>query len=65
MLRKQIIRDQNWFRAECELPQDNRFEGGPLNEPHYAEAVFMKTIFLLFSHMNFTHVKILHAFSLP
>ena len=23
--RKQIIRDQNWFRVECELPQANLF----------------------------------------
>ena len=32
--------------------------------PHYAEAAFMKTILLLFSHMNFTHENISHAFNL-
>ena len=32
--------------------------------PHYAETAFMKTILLLFSHMNFTHKKISHAFNL-
>ena len=32
---------------------------------HYAEMTFMKTIFLLFSHMKFMHEKISHAFNLP
>ena len=33
--------------------------------PHYAETAYMKTIFLLFSYMNFTHEKISHTFNLP
>ena len=28
--RKQIIRDQNWFRTECELPQEIYFKERPL-----------------------------------
>ena len=33
------------------------FKGKSLMYPHYAEAVFKKTILLLFSHMNFIHKK--------
>ena len=29
---------------------------------HYVEAAFIKTILLIFLHMNFTHGKISHAF---
>ena len=31
------------------------FKGRPSVIPHYAEAAFIKTILLYFSHMNFTH----------
>ena len=33
--------------------------------PHYAEAAVMKTTLLFFSHINFTHEKISHAFNIP
>ena len=41
------------------------FKGWPSIGPHYAEAAFMDTILLFFSHINFTHEKMMHAFNLP
>ena len=47
------------------LPNKIYFTGMPSIGLHYAEAAFMKTILFLFSHLNFTHEKISHAFNLP
>ena len=40
------------------------FKGKPSVCPHYGEATFMKTMLLLFSHINFTHENISNAFDL-
>ena len=38
------------------------FKGRPWMVPHYAEAAYLKTILLFFSHKNSTHEKISYAF---
>ena len=50
--------DVNSLKTTC-------FKGRPSMLPHYAETAFMKTMLLLFSHMNFTQKKISHDFNLP
>ena len=55
--RKQIIRDQNWFRVECELSQDNLFKEEDFNAPSLCRGGFYESHTFTFLTYDFHTLK--------